>query len=390
MSMMNIALKKLFARWIWLVVACFLAVPSSSNAAENFSSSELDTLVATIALYPDPLLIQVLTASTYGDQIPKANQWAQEHLNLKGEDLAAEMESADLPFDPSVQALIPFPTVLSTMAKYRTWSDQLGDAVASQKDQVMDAIQRMRNRAYDLGQLQSNEQVQVTKDETVIIEPVRTEYVYVPVYNPRVVFYVHADGYSAIRYPHWAWLGSWYGEWGWGSCWFEWNHHHMFVRDHRWYYHRSIPRHPRRYNPPPRGVRPPPVRAGNTVTQPPRHENGYSVKKFIAPTKVVNEKVSSWKSSPSQQVSSPKTPGLHKNKVEPSTHPQEAPRYPVKEEPYYPESSQSSYSSTINASSFGSVKRVAPERNQDGSYESRNNASGAGNSGIKKSKRKSR
>lgn len=243
-----------------ILLLCLALLTTYANAARNFTSSELDTLVSTIALYPDPLLVHVLTASTYGEQIPGANAWSQEHKNLTGEELASAMERANLPYDPSVQALIPFPTVLETMAKYRTWCDQLGDAVSVQKEDVMDAVQRLRTLAYDHGQLKTNEQVRVEKGNTIVIEPVRTEYVYVPVYNPRVVYYVYADDYPSIRYHHRGWLGSWFGEWGWGSCWFEWDSHFIYVRDYRWYHHRPIPRHPRRYSPPPRPRRMEPAR----------------------------------------------------------------------------------------------------------------------------------
>lgn len=245
-------LKGKISKLLGVLFFCLALLPSSARAASNFSSSELDTLVSVIALYPDPLLVHVLTASTYGEQIPGANRWSQAHRDLKGENLASEMEKANLPYDPSVLALIPFPTVLGMMDEYRTWRDQLGDAMASQKDDVMDAVQRLRIKAYDLGQLKSDDQVKIERGTTVIIEPVRTEYVYVPVYNPRVVFYSYAGDFPAIRYHHHAWLGSWYGEWGWGSCWFEWDFHNIYVRDYRWYHRRSIPRYPRRYRPPPR------------------------------------------------------------------------------------------------------------------------------------------
>ncbi len=259
--------------WLWLVLAAFVFLPTTAKAAEGFTNKELDTLVSTIALYPDPLLVHVLTAATYGDQIPAASAWAQSHKHLNGEALATAMENANLTFDPSVQALIPFPTVLATMATYRTWSDQLGDAVSFQKDQVLDAIQRMRQVAYNYGHLKTDDQVVVTKGDRIIIEPTRTEYVYVPVYSPRVVYYVYADRYHpAVRYHHHAWLGTWYGEWGWGSCWFDWHAHYIYVRDYRWYPHRPIPHHPRRYNPPPRRhhhYRPEPPR--HSRTEPPRH-----------------------------------------------------------------------------------------------------------------------
>lgn len=266
--------KSAMTKWLWVLLAAFLCLPVSAKAAEGFTDNELDTLVSTIALYPDPLLVHVLTAATYGDQIPNANAWAQSHKDLSGEALATAMENANLKFDPSVQALIPFPTILATMAKYRTWSDQLGDAVSFQKDQVLDAIQRMRQVAYNYGHLKSDDQIVVTKEEKIIIEPTRTEYVYVPVYNPHVVYYVYADRYHpAVSYHHHAWLGSWYGEWGWGSCWFDWHSRFIYVRDYRWYPHRPIPHHPRRYSPPPRRphhYRPAPPPPQKHRAEPPR------------------------------------------------------------------------------------------------------------------------
>lgn len=243
-----------------LVVVVFLCFPISSQA-QNYSPSELDTLVSSIALYPDPLLVHVLTASTYGNQLPAASAWAEGHKHLKGESLSTAIEEANLPYDPSVQALLPFPSVLSMMAKYSTWTDQLGDAVTTQKDDVMEAIQRMRQSAYDHGHLKTNEQVTVQETSgNIAIEPVKTEVIYVPVYNPRVVYYVYADGYARISYGTGVWLGTWYGEWGWGSCWFDWGPRVIYVRNTRWYAHRPIPRHPRRYRPPPRhgpGMPPP-------------------------------------------------------------------------------------------------------------------------------------
>ena len=238
------------ARWIRKALPLFLLLSGFAFGQANYTPAELDTLVSTIALYPDPLLIHVLTASTFGDQIPAANAFAQSHKNEKGETLAKSIEDANLTYDPSVQALIPFPTVLDMMAKYPTWTDQLGDAVSAQKEAVLDAVQRLRHKAYDYGHLKTNEQVTVTVDTTIIVQPTRTEYVYVPVYNPRVVYYVRSDGYTTyVRYSSGVWLGTWYGEWGWGSCWFDWGPRVIYVRNYRWYPHRPIPRHPHRYRP---------------------------------------------------------------------------------------------------------------------------------------------
>ena len=250
-----------FFKGFGLVASLILCLHISCFAQYNYTTSELDTLVSNIALYPDPLLVQVLDASTYGNQIPAAALWAEGHKNLKGETLAAAIEEANLPYDPSVQALLPFPSVLSMMGKYRSWCDQLGDAVTNQKDEVMEAVQRMRQRAYDYGHLKTNEQVKVETGDNITIYPVQKEYVYVPVYNPRVVYYVRYDGYTRVYYGSGVWLGTWFGEWGWGSCWIDWGPRVIYVRNTRWYAHRPIPRHPRRYRPPHHYNSPPPRHA---------------------------------------------------------------------------------------------------------------------------------
>lgn len=257
---------RLYSRLLNVVAALVLCLSVSSFAQANYSTSELDTLVASIALYPDPLLVQVLDASTYGNQIPAAALWAESHKNMKGATLASAIEEANLPYDPSVLALLPFPSVLSMMDKYRTWTDQLGDAVTNQKEEVMEAVQRMRQKAYDYGHLKSNEQVKVEAGDNITIYPVQKEYVYVPVYNPRVVYYVRYDGYTRVYYGSGVWLGTWFGEWGWGSCWIDWGPRVIYVRNTRWYAHRPIPRHPRRYRPPHHYNSPPPRRPAPAPT----------------------------------------------------------------------------------------------------------------------------
>ena len=251
---------RLFSRLLNVMTALVLCLGVSGFAQANYSTSELDTLVANIALYPDPLLVQVLDASTYGNQIPAAAIWAESHKNMKGETLASAIEEANLPYDPSVIALLPFPSVLSMMDKYRAWTDQLGDAVTNQKEEVMEAVQRMRQKAYDYGHLKTNEQVKVETGDNITIYPVQKEYVYVPVYNPRVIYYVRYDGYTRVYYGQGVWLGTWFGEWGWGSCWIDWGPRVIYVRNTRWYAHRPIPRHPRRYRPPHHFNSPPPRR----------------------------------------------------------------------------------------------------------------------------------
>ena len=279
---MRVVCPKMMLKAMLLVMALLLVLPGVARAQSNYTPSELDTLVSNIALYPDQLLIHVLTASTYGNQIPAANAWSQAHKNLKGETLAEAMEQANLTYDPSVQALLPFPTVLAMMDKYKTWTDQLGDAVTTQKEDVMDAVQRMRQAAYDHGHLKSNEQVTVETGDNITINPVRTEYVYVPVYNPRVVYYVYADGYTRVTYGTGVWLGTRYGEWGWGTCWFDWGPRVIYVRNTRWYAHRPIPRHPRRYVPPPR-PRPAPHSAPRIAPAPPKSSRVVAPAPRVAP-----------------------------------------------------------------------------------------------------------
>jgi hypothetical protein len=261
LSFFSTRLKKV---WLWCATAAILCLPATAQANDQFTPSELDTLVSTIALYPDPLLVQVLAASVHGDEIPGASDWANQHKNLKGKELAERIKLEELPYDESVQALIPFPTVLATMAKYQVWTDQLGDAVSTQKEQVMDAVQRMRNTAYKYGHLQSNDQVKVIKEKTIVIEPVRKEYVYVPVYNPHVVYYVYSNGYPGLRYRSGVWIGGYYDYWGWNTSRFEWDTHLIYVHDYRWYHNRPRPPRPSRYAPPP-------PRYGNVP--PPRYDN---------------------------------------------------------------------------------------------------------------------
>ena len=237
-------------RGILILASALLFLPSQ-GLAQEFTPSELDTLVANIALYPDPLLVQVLAASTYGDQIAPANSWAQSHRHLSGKDLSNAMAWAKLPYDASVQALIPFPSVLAMMAKYPAWTDQLGDAVFMQKDDVMSAIQRLRRSAAKSGHLKSDDRVKVSKGDNITILPVRTEYVYVPVYNPHYVYYRYYDGYTRITYAPGIWIGG-FTYWGWGSCWFDWGPRVIYVRDTRWHAPRRHYHHHRHYAPPPR------------------------------------------------------------------------------------------------------------------------------------------
>src|SRR5579871_1455541 len=127
----------------------------------RLAPQQLDQMVERIALYPDPLLAQVLTASTYSNEIPDAAGWANQHSYLRGDELSRAIYEDNLQFDPSVMALLPFPGVLDMMARDPGWTQALGNAVLSARPDVMDAAQRMREKAMDSGYLESNAQDRV-------------------------------------------------------------------------------------------------------------------------------------------------------------------------------------------------------------------------------------
>jgi hypothetical protein len=158
---------------------------------------ELQQLVAPIALYPDALVAQILAASTYPAEIVEADRWMQSHSNLKGDELAKEVDKQ--PWDPSVKALAQFPSVLENMDKNLAWTSSLGDAYANQQQDVTNAVQALRQQAHKNGNLNSNEQEKVkNQGNTIVIEPANPDVVYVPQYDPWLVY-----GDPIIAYPGW-------------------------------------------------------------------------------------------------------------------------------------------------------------------------------------------
>ena len=183
--------------------------PATTYAAPT--ADQLYQLVAPIALFPDNLVAMVLAASTYPDQVSAAYQWLQQNSNLKGQQL---MEAANQqPWDASVKGLTQFSDVLNQMATNLSWTSALGDAYYNIPQSVMNAVQVMRQRAYQSGNLKSNQQQNVTVQnqapgrrrlqrpprrpqvtvvqpppQTIIIQPAQPEVVYVPTYNPTVVY----------------------------------------------------------------------------------------------------------------------------------------------------------------------------------------------------------
>jgi hypothetical protein len=174
---------------------------SSGGAADGapMSASELDALVAPIALYPDALIAQILAAATFPDQVAVADYWLHENRTFKGSSLMQAVDKQS--WDSSVKALTQFPTVLNNLAKNLTWTSSLGEAYHNQSSEVMAAVQTLRAQAKATGKLKSNQQITVVQQtpQTIVIQPTNPQVVYVPEYDPAVIYgypYV-TPGYTA-------------------------------------------------------------------------------------------------------------------------------------------------------------------------------------------------
>jgi len=212
--------------------------PAPQQSAK-ISPDQLDSLVAPIALYPDPLLAQTLAASTYPLEIIQLQQWLDKNKNLKDQQLADA--AAKQPWDPSIQALAGLPEVVKRLADDIQWTTDLGNAFLAQQSDLMEAVQRMRKKAQDKGNLKSTEQqkveTQVVENKSVIvIEQANPQVVYVPSYDPVVIYGPPVYPYPPIYYPPYGYYGAglaisfgvgvmmgafWSGGWccgcGWGS-----------------------------------------------------------------------------------------------------------------------------------------------------------------------------
>ena len=236
-------------------------LPGATQVNPVYPPVELDRITSPIALYPDPLLAQVLAAATYSDQIPDAARWADQHHYLTGPALTDAMAADRVPWDPSVQALLPFPSVLDMMASAMPWTQELGSAFLTQSQDVMDAVQRNRQKAVSYGYLQSNPQVRVVTGPYIEIVPVNPDYIVVPYYDPLVVYARPRPGFvvaGAVRFGFGVTLGAAFVPWGWHSTRFVWSNHVVVVNNapwHRTYENRLTYAHPytvQRYAPPPR------------------------------------------------------------------------------------------------------------------------------------------
>ncbi len=204
----------------------------------SYPPQELDRMVSRIALYPDSLLAQVLAAATFYDQIPDAARWADQHHYLQGDALAAAISGDRLPWDPSVQALLPFPSVLEHdgLGSELDWPTT-GNAFLSQQQQVMDAVQRERRKARDYGYLRSNPQIVVSNGPYIEIAPVNPGFIVVPVYNPLVVFAPPRPGFfvgGAINFGFGISIGAAFRPWGWGYNRFGWANHSVIINNANW------------------------------------------------------------------------------------------------------------------------------------------------------------
>jgi hypothetical protein len=213
-------------------------------AAKPLSEAQLEQLVAPIALYPDALLAQVLMAATYPLEIVEAERWAEQNKGLSGAQLTQALAGQN--WDPSVKALVSTPSVLEMMNAKLDWVQQLGNAVVAQQAQVMQAVQALRQKAQTAGNLKSTKQQNVATDgagSAIVIEPAEPQTIYVPYYDPAVVYGVWAyPAYPPYIFPApvgWvAGPGLWFGagfalgvawdHWGnWGA--FNWHDGNIYV-----------------------------------------------------------------------------------------------------------------------------------------------------------------
>jgi len=215
------------------------AAPAAAAPAEQYrySPDQLDSLVAPIALYPDPLLAQTLAASTYPLELVQLQQWLAKNSGMKEKKLAEKV--AKQPWDPSIQAMAMLPSVVKFLADDIQWTTELGNAFLAQEADVMQAVQRMRVKAQSTGNLKSTPE-QIVKTEViesrnvVVIEQANPQVVYVPSYNPVVVYGSPVYPYPPIYYPPVgayaagaaisfgvgvAMGAAWGGGWGWNAGW---------------------------------------------------------------------------------------------------------------------------------------------------------------------------
>jgi hypothetical protein len=180
--------------------------PQSGQAVteKEYRQEVLDQLVAPIALYPDSVLTQILIASTYPLEVVQADRWVKQNKSLKGDAMTAALEKQ--PWDNSVKALAPFPDVLTMMSEKLDWTQKLGDAFLAQQKDVMDTVQKLRRKASEAGNLKHTKEQELKMDgDNITIQPTSPQVVYVPTYDPTVVYgtwpYPAYPPYPVYAYP---------------------------------------------------------------------------------------------------------------------------------------------------------------------------------------------
>src|SRR4029077_440377 len=216
-----------------------MTTTTNDQQTTTLAPQELDSLVAPIALYPDPLLAQTLAASTYPLEVIQLQQWMNNNKSLQGKALADAV--AKQPWDPSIQSLAEFPAVVHRMAGNLQWTTDLGNAFLAQQSDVMDAVQRMRSKAQGTGNLTTNAQQKVETEtgeggeQAIVIEQANPDVVYVPSYDPQMVYGAPPPAYPYYPYSYpgyYAGMGLAFGTglvlggvWAnnnWGNC--DWKH----------------------------------------------------------------------------------------------------------------------------------------------------------------------
>ena len=232
--------------------------PPDENAAppqqwNALSPDQLNQLVAPIALYPDSLVAQILGASTYPTQVVEADRFVESQAGAPPDQIAQQANNMN--WDPSVKALCAFPSVLANMDKNLEWTTSLGNAYYNQPQDVMNAVQGLRQQAYQAGHLQSSPQLAVTyAPNDIVIAPVNPAVVYVPYYDPWVYWGFHPYYRWYAPPPPVGWrvgfgfgfgvgvaVGAWGGwGWGWGHWGFAWGPHPYVAFNHVTYVSRSV------------------------------------------------------------------------------------------------------------------------------------------------------
>lgn len=230
------AAQALRAALIALAAMVFAAAPARAADPPPFTHAQLDQMLASIALFPDPLLAQVLMAATYPSDVALAAEWAYANRQLKGDDAVKAVQ--DKPWDPSVQSLVAFPQVLAMLAEKPEWVQNLGDAFLAQPGDVMDSVQFLRAKAKEAGNLTTNEHQVIAVEpappppqvvvvnapppptQIITIAPANPQVIFVPVYNPVWVFgpWWH-PGFPPWFFPpppRWGWSAGWNAGFWWG------------------------------------------------------------------------------------------------------------------------------------------------------------------------------